>query len=94
MAYRHFHYPIAANQPCFRPLAVGYYSFGSKNTASDALSWPPDQLAKMFFDKLRSGVYLWAFSVWVGPQLFRIWTEEKPADSKASVSCWTVRGVS
>lgn len=46
--------------------------------------------------KLRCGLffYLFAFIVNVAPQLFRTSTEEKPASSKASVSCSTVNGVS
>lgn len=38
--------------------------------------------------------YLFAFRVNVAPQLFSTSTEEKPASSKASVSCSTVNGVS
>ena len=41
-----------------------------------------------------SPIYFVAFSVYVGPQLFSTSTAEKPADSSASFSCSTVRGVS
>ena len=39
-------------------------------------------------------LYRTALIVWVAPQLCNTATEEKPASSNASVSCFTVRGVS
>ena len=42
----------------------------------------------------QTGIYLTAFIVWVAPQFFSTSTQEKPASRSASVSCFTVNGVS
>ena len=46
------------------------------------------------FDKLEFVGYLTALTVYVAPQWFKTSTLEKPASSNASISCFTVRGVS
>ena len=45
-------------------------------------------------DKLEFDSYLTALMVYVAPQLFNTSTDAKPASTRASISCFTVSGVS